>query len=182
MNLIWIKQVEKFSFFSALLWTMDEICFLQYDPFSFSLSTLSFFWTFSFFPPFFSKDGKYYFERCTQFATGINPFIFRFEIFSQLFFKSWGNITLNRERNSQIYNMIPFSLFLNIFICPNFFVFLNFFRVLRKLYFERWMQIAIKCIKGPLHLSFSTFSFSQLFRFFSTFFQKLEEHHSESYT
>ena len=78
---------------------------------------------------------------------------------------------MNETRKYIIWSPFPsFSIFS---FCPNFFVFLNFFRVLRKLYFERWMQIAIKCIKGPLHLSFSTFSFSQLFRFFLNFFSKV---------
>ena len=123
---------------------------IQYDPLFPFFCQLCHFLNFYVFFIFFSKDGKFYFERCTQFA--IFPYTFRFEFFSQFWFKSWGGGNLNRERNSQIKNMAPSSFLLNIFICLNIFVFLNFLRVLRKLYFERWMQIAIKCIKGSLHL------------------------------
>ena len=103
----------------------------------------------------------------------LTPLFFVLKFFLNFFSKVGGILlwTMNETRKYIIWS--PFPCFSIFSFCPNFFVFLNFFRVLRKLYFERWMQIAIKCIKGPLHLSFSTFSFSQLFRFFLNFFSKV---------
>ena len=83
------------------------------------------------------------------------------------FFRKWGKLYFERWTQFAIKYIIlpPFTFPCQIFH------FLNFFRTLWKLYFEQWMQIAIKYIKGPSSFRFQLFHFSQLFRFFSTFFK-----------
>ena len=61
---------------------------IQYDPLFPFLVNFVIFLKFFVFLIFFSKDGKFYFEWCTQFA--INPFVFRFEIFFSTFFQNLG--------------------------------------------------------------------------------------------
>ena len=155
---------------------------IQYDPFFPFLVNFVIFWTFTFFSSFFRKMENFTLNGARNSLPVLTPLFFVLTFFLNFFSKVGGILlwTMNETRKYIIW--YPFPFFSIFSFCPNFFVFLNFFRVLRKLYFERWMQIAIKCIKGPLRHSFSTFSFAQLFRFFSTFFQKLEEYHSESYT
>ena len=195
MNLIQNKANWKVFFLFSFTLNDGRKLLLIHNmiPFSLSLSTLSFFWTFSFFSSFFRKMENFTLNGARN--SLLTPLFFVLKFFLNFFFKIWGSITLNRERNSQLKIWLPlpsfsiFSLFSTFLVFHNFFwqvvriclwtvdaicydinnftllylsvwkfyfsqlfVFLNFLRVLRKLYFERWMQIAIKCIKGSLHL------------------------------